>query len=314
MNTFRCSNCGFQIQRPTQPFSCPQCGRQAVGLFRIIAFTPPQQGGWPGQPAAQQQPGWPQPNLMQPNPMQQGTMQPYPQAGVQPQQGAPQQVPGVWPGQPQVPQPPANPWGQQYPQASQPQQPLAAGGWPGQPGMPPGMPPQQGIPQQGLPQQGGWPMQPQQPAMNPWGQPPTVPQMPQPPVGGGWPGVSQPSAGQWPGSQGRRWRIRLSRGCCSASVVRPTKRGSARPAAALSFSAHATPRLRGLLRRSRRPASRSHQLHRMSPLAEPRFRAPPLSGEAATAAGDRTAACFAGGSATSRRAVRHSSTDVCAAG
>src|SRR5271166_3192081 len=99
MNTFRCSNCGFQIQRPTQPFSCPQCGRQAVGLFRVVAFTPPQPGGWPGQPAAPQQPvmpqqlGWPQP----------GPMQPYPQAGSQPQQGMPQQVPGVWP-QPQVPQ------------------------------------------------------------------------------------------------------------------------------------------------------------------------------------------------------------------
>src|SRR5271170_1206846 len=98
MNTFRCSNCGFQIQRPTQPFSCPQCGRQAVGLFRLVAFTPPAQGGWPSptnmgqpaQPAMPQQPAWPQ--------------QPYPQAGAQPQQGMPQQpgmVPGMQPGMPQ---------------------------------------------------------------------------------------------------------------------------------------------------------------------------------------------------------------------
>ena len=56
MNTFRCSNCGFQIQRPTQPFSCPQCGRQAVGLFRVVAFTPPQQGGWSGQAAGPSSP------------------------------------------------------------------------------------------------------------------------------------------------------------------------------------------------------------------------------------------------------------------
>ena len=155
MNTFRCSNCGFQIQRPTQPFSCPQCGRQAVGLFRVVAFTPPQQGGWPAaavppqqpmmpqQPAMPQQPGWPQP--------------PYPQTGAQPgrswgcrSRGCPSRVHNrrytavgrasrvVPPQQPQPPQP-------------------------------------------GMPQQGGWPMPaPHQPAMNPWGQPPATPQMPQP--------------------------------------------------------------------------------------------------------------------------------------
>ena len=125
MNTFRCSNCGFQIQRPTQPFSCPQCGRQAIGLFRMVAFTPPAQGGWPGQaaqpmqpgmqPGMPQQPGWPQ----QPGvPQQPGMMQPgMPQPpGMQP--GMPQAAPGGWPGQPQMPQmpqmpqPPANLWGQ----------------------------------------------------------------------------------------------------------------------------------------------------------------------------------------------------------
>ncbi len=119
MNTFRCSNCGFQIQRPTQPFSCPQCGRQAVGLFRLVAFTPPAQGGWPGQPGqpAQpgmqpgmpQQPGWPQQPGMQPGVPQQGMPQ---QPGMM-QPGMPQQAPGGWPAQPQAPQPPANPWGPQ---------------------------------------------------------------------------------------------------------------------------------------------------------------------------------------------------------
>ena len=115
MNTFRCSNCGFQIQRPTQPFSCPQCGRQAVGLFRVVAFTPPEQGGWPGQrPAAAAgyaaATGWPQ----QPGMPQQPGID---AAGHVPRNAAaagnPATVPGGWPVQPQVPQQPANPWGQQ---------------------------------------------------------------------------------------------------------------------------------------------------------------------------------------------------------
>ena len=115
MNTFRCSNCGFQMQRPTQPFSCPQCGRQAVGLFRVVAFTPPVQGPWPAQPVQPgmpQQPAWPQqPGVRQAFQPDQpaGT----PQQPVMPQQpgmqpGMPQPVPGGWPAQPQSPQPPAN--------------------------------------------------------------------------------------------------------------------------------------------------------------------------------------------------------------
>ena len=213
MNTFRCSNCGFQIQRPTQPFSCPQCGRQAVGLFRVVAFTPPQQGGWPGQPAVPQQPAMPQQPSWPQSPG--GAQQAMPAQGMQPP------PPGGWPGQqpPQFagapPQPPLNPWGQ-------PAMPQQAGGWPGQPGMP--QPPQQGapqqvmpqqiMPQQGIPQQGGWPMQ---APPQPWGQPAAAPQMPQQgaqpptmpqaPSGGGVPaqwigGVQQPPAGQWPQQPG----------------------------------------------------------------------------------------------------------------
>ena len=61
MKTFRCSNCGFQVQRPSQPFSCPQCGRQAVGLFKVVSGsgqaapggTPPQNVPGPPQPPAQ---------------------------------------------------------------------------------------------------------------------------------------------------------------------------------------------------------------------------------------------------------------------
>ena len=109
MNTFRCSNCGFQIQRPTQPFSCPQCGRQAVGLFRLVAFTPPAQGGWPGQPA---QPG------MQPGMPQQPA---WPSSPGMPQQPACRQQPGM--PQPGMPQQPGMPHSRDAP----------AGGWPAQP-------------------------------------------------------------------------------------------------------------------------------------------------------------------------------------
>ena len=51
MNTFQCNNCGFQMQRPTQPYSCPQCGRQAIGLFRLVGYAPPAQGAGPPSPA-----------------------------------------------------------------------------------------------------------------------------------------------------------------------------------------------------------------------------------------------------------------------
>ena len=48
MNTFQCTNCGAQIQRPSQPYSCPQCGRQAVGLFRLLGPVPPDSRRRPG--------------------------------------------------------------------------------------------------------------------------------------------------------------------------------------------------------------------------------------------------------------------------
>ena len=106
MNTFRCSNCGFQIQRPTQPFSCPQCGRQAVGLFRLVSFTPPAQGGWPGQPAQPgmqpgmpQQAAWPQQPACRSNRCRNGHAQ---QPGMPQHRECRQPVPGGWPAQPQV--------------------------------------------------------------------------------------------------------------------------------------------------------------------------------------------------------------------
>ncbi len=43
MKIYRCTQCGHELQRPTQPYACPQCGRQAVGLFRVVTAT--------GQPA-----------------------------------------------------------------------------------------------------------------------------------------------------------------------------------------------------------------------------------------------------------------------
>lgn len=48
MKTFRCNKCGHELQRPTQPYKCPQCGTQAVGLFKLV-----QAGGQPGVPPAQ---------------------------------------------------------------------------------------------------------------------------------------------------------------------------------------------------------------------------------------------------------------------
>jgi len=52
MKTFRCTNCGFQLERPTQPYSCPECGRQAVGLFKLAGKGAPPPGA-KRQPPAQ---------------------------------------------------------------------------------------------------------------------------------------------------------------------------------------------------------------------------------------------------------------------
>ncbi|MDO4550972.1 MAG: hypothetical protein Q4C96_06945, partial [Planctomycetia bacterium] len=36
MKTFQCTKCGFSLQQPTEPFRCPQCGSQGIGLFRLM--------------------------------------------------------------------------------------------------------------------------------------------------------------------------------------------------------------------------------------------------------------------------------------
>ena len=36
MKTFQCTKCGCSLMQPTEPFRCPQCGSQGIGLFRAI--------------------------------------------------------------------------------------------------------------------------------------------------------------------------------------------------------------------------------------------------------------------------------------
>ena len=122
MKTFRCSNCGFQVQRPAQPFSCPQCGRQAVGLFKVVTGSgqaspggaPPQNVPGPPQPPVQPRPGTrrgsplgappPVPGIpVPPRPM--SALAPRPPAGT-----APAWPPGL------TPQPPAHPVRRQHAQ------------------------------------------------------------------------------------------------------------------------------------------------------------------------------------------------------
>ena len=57
MKTFQCTKCGCTLAQPTEPFRCPQCGSQGIGLFRALgdsgngAYGMPQQGGFrPQQP------------------------------------------------------------------------------------------------------------------------------------------------------------------------------------------------------------------------------------------------------------------------
>ncbi len=51
MKTFQCNNCGYTLTQPTEPFRCPQCGVQRIGLFRAVGEV----GGYP-QPGGFQQP------------------------------------------------------------------------------------------------------------------------------------------------------------------------------------------------------------------------------------------------------------------
>ena len=57
MKTFQCTKCGCTLTQPTEPFRCPQCGSQGIGLFRALgdsgngAYGMPQQGAFrPQQP------------------------------------------------------------------------------------------------------------------------------------------------------------------------------------------------------------------------------------------------------------------------
>jgi outer membrane protein assembly factor BamB len=79
MKTFQCSACGHLIERPTQPLKCPQCGRQAIGLFKAV------QGG-PQTPAPQA-----------PQAPQQGAHPPQQPGGYAPQPPAPPSYPGSTP-------------------------------------------------------------------------------------------------------------------------------------------------------------------------------------------------------------------------
>lgn len=36
MKTYQCSKCGCCLQQPTEPFRCPQCGSQGIGLFQAL--------------------------------------------------------------------------------------------------------------------------------------------------------------------------------------------------------------------------------------------------------------------------------------
>jgi len=36
MKTYRCTSCGAEIQRETLPLKCPNCKRQAIGLFKLV--------------------------------------------------------------------------------------------------------------------------------------------------------------------------------------------------------------------------------------------------------------------------------------
>ena len=36
MKTFQCTQCGYYVQQATEPFRCPQCNCQRIGLFRLV--------------------------------------------------------------------------------------------------------------------------------------------------------------------------------------------------------------------------------------------------------------------------------------
>lgn len=168
MNTFQCTQCGILLQRPTQPFNCPNCGRQAINLFRPAGGPMPGQSGYPQQPSYPMQPGMGMPGMPQQAGMPQqmpGQQMPQMPGQQMPMQGMPGQ--GGYPMRPGYPQQPAPQQGMGMPgypmpgygaMPSMPQQPMSGQGYPQQPGMPmqPGYPAQPGMQQPGMPMQPGF--------------------------------------------------------------------------------------------------------------------------------------------------------------
>jgi len=87
MKTFQCTKCGCSLMQPTEPFRCPQCGSQGIGLFRAIGEAG-NTGYGMNQGFRPQQPGTFQPQNSGFG-ASQGAFQPnvYGQSGVFQQQG-----------------------------------------------------------------------------------------------------------------------------------------------------------------------------------------------------------------------------------
>lgn len=126
MKTFQCNKCGHQLQRPTQPYRCPACGSQAVGLFRLIqpgvsparpgvppshGGTPPPVPGIPPAPPAPTLPGRPgsQPRPQSPRPA--APEKPQPASPQKIQRPAPTKAQPPTPSKPRPPAPAATPGG-----------------------------------------------------------------------------------------------------------------------------------------------------------------------------------------------------------
>ena len=129
MNTFQCTNCGFQLQRPTQPYSCPQCGRQAIGAVPAgrLYSAGARPGGWPAQPGVPPvQPG--RSGLPSRACRRRECRKECRSSSNRPPSGHAQ--PGGWP-----------PRSRSSPGRPQPAMPQQPGGWPAQQGMPQQQPP-----------------------------------------------------------------------------------------------------------------------------------------------------------------------------
>ena len=52
MKVYQCTNteCNYPIERPTQPFKCPNCGRQGLGQFKVVSGVQPASASPPAAP------------------------------------------------------------------------------------------------------------------------------------------------------------------------------------------------------------------------------------------------------------------------